>query len=138
MEKQPYHNSPSQSVNVVLINAYDNPVATMDEPTFNENWHWHKAPRTWKPGEPLPTDEASVDALIVFAARYREEETRRLCEDIRQVPEWKPIPLLVAIDQYQMTLANRVREMPNADFVVTPIEEATLTENLNRAIASQE
>lgn len=138
MEKQHYNNPPSQSVNVVLINAYDNPVATVDEATFNENWHWHKAPRTWKPGEPLPTAEAGVDAMIVFAARYHEDETRRLCEDIRQVPRWKSIPLLVAIDQYQMSLANRIREMPNADFVVTPIEEGPLTENLNRAIASRD
>jgi PleD family two-component response regulator len=71
--------------------------------------------------------------MIVFATKYREPEIRELCAGLREIPELDAIPLLVAVDQYQMPLANRVREMPNSDFIVTPIEEHSLRRNLGRA-----
>lgn len=137
MPPQPFNEIPQQPVNVVLINAHDNPVAVIDQAHFNGNWQWFKTPPAWKPAEPLPTEAAKVDAMIVFAAKYREEEIRELCESVRRVPQWDAIPLLVAVDQYQMPLANRVRELPNTDFIVIPVEEAALTTHLNRALESR-
>ena len=122
---------------VVLVNALDNPVAQIDDSTFQGKWRWLKTARDWKPGDPLPDHEGTIDALIVFSARYHDEGIRQLCEAVRARPELASIPLLVAIDQYQMPLANRVRQMPYTDFVVTPIEEKSLLANLDRATASR-
>jgi hypothetical protein len=38
----------------------------------------------------------------------------------------------VAVNQYEMPLANRVKELPNADFIFTPVKEEDLVERLNR------
>lgn len=137
MAHQQTHPEVERTHTVVLVNALDNPVAQIDDSTFRESWHWVRTGPDWKPGDPLPASAKSLDGIIVFAAKYQEEGIRQLCEAVRGLPELAPVPLLVAVDQYQMPLANRVREMPNTDFIVTPIEEKSLIANLNRAAASR-
>lgn len=137
MAHQQTHPEVERTHTVVLVNALDNPVAQIDDSTFRESWHWVRTAPDWKPGDPLPASAKSLDGIIVFAAKYQEEGIRQLCEAVRGLPELAPVPLLVAVDQYQMPLANRVREMPNTDFIVTPIEEKSLIANLNRAAASR-
>ena len=118
---------------VVLINAHDNPVAALDEAAFSAEWKWHRTAPEWKPGDALPVEAAQIEALVVFAAKYQEEDITRLCDGIRQDPALGSIPLLVAVDQYQMPLANRERAKPNTDFIVIPLEEPSLREHLERA-----
>jgi hypothetical protein len=122
---------------VVLVNAIENPDAAIDEATFQEQWRWLKTPRDWKPGDPLPTHDGDLDAVIVFSVKHHEDEIRRLCEAVRALPELAGIPLLAAVDKYQMALAHRMMETPNTDYIITPIEEGSLIANLNRAIASK-
>jgi hypothetical protein len=138
MTQSSFHNPRERSFTVVLINADENPVAAIDEKTFQGNWQWLRTPQAWKPGEPLPAAPASIDALIVFASKYREDEIGELCRSVRRDPTLEAIPLLVAVDQYQMPLANRMREIPNTDYVLTPIEEESLARHLTRAIESRD
>jgi hypothetical protein len=133
-EEQPISEK-SQTRAVLLINAIDNPLAQIDDSTFQEPWRWIRTPKDWKPGEPLPVHTGSLDAIIVFSARYHDDDIRHLCEAVRALPELASVPLLVGIDQYQMPLANNLRQMPNTDFIVTPIEEKSLISNLQRAVA---
>jgi hypothetical protein len=138
MSQKTFNNPQERNFTVVLINADENPVAVIDEKTFKGNWQWLKTTPSWKPGEPLPAEPAGIDALIVFATKYKEEEIGDLCRSVRQDPALEAIPLLVAVDQYQMPLANRMREIPNTDYVLTPIEEASLTNHLTRALDSRQ
>lgn len=133
-----YSNPHEHSFTVILVNAEDNPLAVIDDATFKGNWHWRKAPLGWNLGDPLPADPANTDAIIVFAMKHREAEVGDLCRGVRQDPTLKAIPLLVAVDQYQMPLANEMREIPNTDFVLVPIEEASLARHLNQALETRD
>lgn len=138
MTDQPFSKPEGRSYTIVLVNILDNPVAGIDESTFKGRWRWIKAPADWSPGHPLPEKQEAIDAVIVFSRKYQEQDVRKLCEAMRGLPELADIPLLVAVDKYEIPLANRVREMPNTDYIVTPIEEKALIANLNRAAASKE
>jgi hypothetical protein len=135
MPDEPSKSEKAQPREVLLINAIDNPVAEIDDSTFQEEWRWIRTPLNWKPGDPLPVHEGTLDAIIVFSARYHEDDIRHLCEAVRALPELASVPLLVGVDQYQMPLANNLRQLPNTDFVVTPIAEKSLIANLHRAVA---
>ena len=136
-DQQPSH-AEERTRTVVLVNAHENPVAQIDDSSFRQKWRWMKTARDWKPGDPLPPHEGSIDGVIVFSAKYQEEGIRQLCEAVRALPELASIPLLVAVNQYQMPLANRVRQMPNTDFIVIPLDEKSLLANLKRAAASSQ
>lgn len=122
---------------VLLINSAENPVAQFDEPSFKGDWQWIEAPPDRDLAEAAPADTAPLDAVIVFATRYQPEDTLRLCEAVRRTPRLAPLPLLLAVDRYEMPVANRVREWPNADYIVTPIEEPSLITHLQRAVDSK-
>ena len=94
------------------------------------NWTWLHAPADCSAGAEPVEPEALPDAVMVFGDREDPERTRALCQEIRQNDRMSDVPLLVAIDRYQMTLGNEVRELPNAHFVITPIEEERLRERL--------
>jgi hypothetical protein len=138
MTQTSFNNPQQRSFTVVLINADENPTEAIDEKTFQGNWRWLKTPPSWKPGDPLPAAPANIDAVIVFAPKYREDEIGELCRRVRQDSSLLAIPLLVAVDQYQMPLANRMREIPNTDYVLTPIEEESLARHLTRAVESRD
>jgi len=136
MNQAHFPNQHDRHYTVVLINSEGNPEAVMDKQTFSRDWHWLQTPRSWKPSDPLPADLAIVDAVIVFSLKQKEQEVELLCRTLRREPSLKEVPLLVAVNQYQMPLANRMRELPNTDFVLTPIEEASLLKHLNWALES--
>lgn len=117
---------------VFLVNTIDNPDAGISESSFSQEWSWLKAPADWKPDDGIERDASTVDAIIVFSEKYEEREIRKLCESIREVPRLNSIPLLVAVNQYEMPLANRVKELSNADFIFTPVKEEDLAERLQR------
>ena len=67
-----------------------------------------------------------IDAVIVFSEIYREDETYAACRQLREMDALRKTPLLVAVNMYQMPLANRVKAMPNAHFIFTPIDAEDL------------
>ena len=123
---------------VFLVNAVDNPDAEMSDSSFGQEWSWIKAPSDWTPQQAIGGGESPVDAIIVFSKTYEEREIRKLCEAIRDVPRLNRIPLLVAVNQYEMPLANRVKELPNADFIFTPVKEEDLIERMQRLTTSHD
>jgi response regulator RpfG family c-di-GMP phosphodiesterase len=71
-----------------------------------------------------------VDAVIVFSEVYKENETYAVCRRLREIDMLRDTPLLVAVNMYQMPLANRVKAMPNAHFIFTPIKPEDLRDRL--------
>lgn len=122
---------------VLLVNAVDNPDAAMDADSFAQDWSWVRAPADWKPQDGLPEGAAAVDAVVVFSTKYEEHAIHDLCASIRTSPDFAGRQLLVAVNQYEMPLANRVKKMDGADFVFTPIGENDLLAHLERARTSQ-
>jgi len=72
-----------------------------------------------------------AEVVMVFAETYKEKETYSVCERLREVYMLRNTPLLVAVNMYQMPLANRVKEMPNAHFIFTPIDTGDLGRRLS-------
>jgi hypothetical protein len=126
------HQSEVPSRTVFLVNAVDNPDAGMSDSSFVHEWSWIKAPSDWTPQQGIGGGVSPVAAIIVFSKKYEEREIRKLCEAIRGIPRLDQIPLLVAVNQYEMPLANRVKKLPNASFIFTPVKEEDLVERLNR------
>ena len=94
------------------------------------HWNWAKATADWAGGTSPVRPDASVDAIIVFVEQSDEERALGLCQEIRNCPDTAAPPLLVAIDRYQLPLGNDVRRLPNAHFVLTPIDEKRLRSKL--------
>jgi hypothetical protein len=117
---------------IFLINMTNNPNAKMDPSVFEGKWSWIKAPADWKPQDGISTKKTTIHAMIVFSERFEENHIRGLCEAIRRVPDLASIPLLLAVRPNEMPLANRVKNLPNAHFILTPISEASLVDRLSR------
>jgi len=133
MKTEHTHNtSETAGGTLFLVNAVDNPDAEIAESTFSPHWKWIEAPENWTPEDGIDEDIADIDMIIVFSTKYREQEVGKLCETIREVPKLAETPLLVAVNQYEMPLANRVKELPNAHFVFTPLKEEDLFDRLRR------
>ena len=63
-----------------------------------------------------------ADLVVVLSQLYKETETLELCHTVRDSEAFCNTPLLVAVNMYQMPLANRVKDMPAADFVFIPLD----------------
>jgi CheY-like chemotaxis protein len=74
---------------------------------------------------------AAADLMMVFAETYRERETYAVCERLRESERFGATPLLVAVNMYQMPLANRIKEMPNSHYIFTPLNHSDLEERLH-------
>jgi len=97
---------------------------------------WHEAPPDWPTrGGRLPV-ETPVAAIIVFAHRDEEERALERCRAVREHSEASRIPLLVCISMFQMALANTIRRLPKAYFVISPIEEGALVAAIEKADAA--
>lgn len=94
------------------------------------HWHWEQPPPDWSAGIGSLRTDQPIDAVIVFAKPNDEKRALALCQEIRNRPELASIPLLVAINRYQLSLGNDVRRLPNAHFILTPIEEQRLESKL--------
>jgi len=94
-------------------------------------WLWIEAPKGWPfDFETRPTDQ-SLDAIIVFARRDREAQALDVCKHICQEKTMKGVPLLVAISRYQMSLVNKLKQLPRGQFIFTPIDENSLSDTLD-------
>jgi hypothetical protein len=49
---------------------------------------------------------------------------------LRESGKFGDIPLLVAVNMYQMPLANRVKQMPRAHYIFTPLKKADVRDRL--------
>jgi hypothetical protein len=112
--------------NVLLVNVQDNPDAKIDDSTFEQPWNWIATPAGWKPQDDIPTAFDHLDGVVVFSMLYDEQAIRELCEMLHANPRFKGVPILVAVTQYQMPLANRVKEMNMGEFVFSPLHEEDL------------
>jgi hypothetical protein len=115
---------------ILLVEVQDNPMAKIAGTGLRDIWTWVSAPSGWRPGQPLPDAAVALDAVIVFSRLYEEQATQKLCETILADPRFSDVPVLVAINQYQMPLANRVKELENGGFIFSPVREADLLERL--------
>ncbi|MBN1672868.1 MAG: hypothetical protein JXR37_17620 [Kiritimatiellae bacterium] len=116
----------TQRTTVLLVNARRTPDSPVKEGSFQDDWRWVTARPGWQPDSVIVGQDGGWDAIVVFAEKYREDEAFALCRAVRERKELDEIPLLIAIDIYQMPLANKVKRLPNAGFVFAPIDEADL------------
>lgn len=139
MGNEPPHTQTREpEATVFLVNATENPDAKMDTDSFARPWSWIAAPEEWRPEDGMPSDAPDPDAILVFSTVYQERAIRDLCEKIRFAPNIDDVPLLVAVNQYEMPLANRVKEMPKAHFIFTPIMEEDLKSRIDRLAREDE
>ncbi|MGD2094091.1 MAG: hypothetical protein PVH77_03690 [Phycisphaerales bacterium] len=97
-------------------------------------WLCIEAPEGWPfTKESKPTAQ-SFRTIIVFAGRDGEMRALNVCKYICEQNMMDGVPLLVAADRYQMSLANEVRRLPRGNFIFKPIDEAAL---LGRIEATQ-
>jgi len=75
---------------------------------------------------------APVELIIVFAEIYKEKETLNICRRIRKSVSLENTAMLVAINMYQMPLANRIKELPYADYIFTPLDPAQFKTKVNK------
>jgi response regulator RpfG family c-di-GMP phosphodiesterase len=73
---------------------------------------------------------SGAEALIVFARRHHEDEAVALCKQLRESRRADSTPILLAINMYQMPFGNRVRDLPMAHFILTPIRGEELEQRL--------
>ncbi len=118
--------------NVLLVNTQDNPDAKMDESTFDQSWNWIAAPGGWQPEDDIPIKCNHLDGIIVFSKRYEERAIRELCETLHGKPRFDGVPILVAVTQYQMPLANRVKDLERGEFLLSPIYEKDLVKRIRQ------
>ena len=98
--------------------------------TFTCEWNWITASADWMPREVPEPIQARWDAILVVAQKNQENETLTLCKAIRENSAFDNIPLLVAVNIYQMPLASRVKQLFNSSYVFTPIVEDDLLKRL--------
>ncbi|MDF7798545.1 hypothetical protein P4C99_03675 [Pontiellaceae bacterium B1224] len=112
--------------NVLLLNVQDNSDAKIDDSTFEQAWNWIATPAGWKPEDDIPFEIDQLDGIVVFSKLYEEQAIRELCETLHATPRLKGVPILVAVTQYQMPLANRIKKLEMGEFVFSPLHEKDL------------
>lgn len=81
------------------------------------------------PSDEMP-DPDGFELVMVPSDLHKENETYQVCQQIRDVEGFSDLFLLVAVNMYQMPLANRVKEMPHASFIFTPIDREQLHDRI--------
>ena len=95
------------------------------------DWNWQETGADWITDDSKTPSVEGTAAVIVFARRNQEEHALSLCKKIRQRHEMDDIPLLVAINMYQLMLGNAVRRLLYGHFIILPIEKEALRNKLN-------
>lgn len=95
---------------------------------------WIEAPKGWPFSKESDPIAGAFQAIIIFAHPKSEDQVLAICKHICEENIMDGVPLLVAVNQYQMSLANEVRRLPRGNFIFTPIEEQAL---FSRIEASQ-
>ena len=116
-------------LNILLVEAKPEQVSRLknDIPDCN----WVEATAGWITDDSKPPSVEGTAAVIVFARKKQEKHALSLCKKIRQRHEMDGIPLLVAINMYQLTLGNAVRRLLHGHFIILPIEKEALRNKLN-------
>jgi hypothetical protein len=117
-------------MNVLVLHQEDAKDADATASKLSEAGH---APQRASAASVLDGSERieAVDVVIVFSEIYKENDTYAACRRLREIGMLRETPLLVAVNMYQMPLANRVKAMPNAHFIFTPIEAEDLQGRLH-------
>ena len=115
---------PNAAVLLVNLNGNDDKQRVLEE--IDRKWTCLIAPTDWPESGYLDVQLGTVAVVLVFVHTYEEEEALRICEYLRGRRESDGIPLLVAINMYQMPLGNSVKCLPDAGFVFTPLKAGDL------------
>jgi len=75
----------------------------------------------------------SPDAVAVSARKKEKQAVVRTCLEIRNRREFRNVPLLAVITRYQMHIGNEVRRIADSDFLIAPLDEATVEERLSHS-----
>jgi len=122
----------SDSRAVLLVDATEQEIARLR----NEmpDWVWEEAPKNWPFDLESKLADRAFDAVIVFAIKNEESRAfdicSRICEDKSMM---EGVPLLVAANRYQMSLVNKLRQLPQVHFIFTPIDKDTLLDKMNES-----
>lgn len=125
--------APEKFCNVLLVNVQVNPAAKIDDFTFQQAWNWVSTPEGWMPEDEIPIEPDRLTGIVVFSRLYEERGIREQCERLHETPCFKGIPIVVAVTQYQMPLANRVKELDMGEFVFSPLREDELLKRFENA-----
>ena len=97
---------------------------------FTCQWNWIAASADWTARGNVNAEQPKWDAIVVVAQKNQENEALALCKAIRDNRTFDNIPLLVAVNIYQMPLASKVKQLPNSSYIFTPIVEDDLVKRL--------
>jgi len=119
----------NDSCAVLLVDATSEEVMQLrkDMP----GWLWIEAPKGWPFNAETRRTGQSLEAIIVFARRDRETQALDVCKHICQEKTMNDVPLLVAASRYQMSLVNKLKQLPRGHFIFTPIDENSLSDTMN-------
>ncbi|MEA3224972.1 MAG: hypothetical protein U9Q07_03415 [Planctomycetota bacterium] len=120
----------SDSRTVLLVDATEQEIARLR----NEmpGWVWEEAPNDWPFDLKAELADRAFDAAIVFAGKNEESRVLDICRRICEDRSMEGVPLLVAASRYQMSLVNKLRQLPLMNFIFTPIEENTLLDKIKK------
>jgi hypothetical protein len=93
-------------------------------------WHWLGAPEDWLHDGGLKPTNQSIDAVIVFVHKDKEERALDTLSRIYEKQELEDVPLFIATSRYQMDLAHEVKRLPRAAFLFTPINKNKLWDRI--------
>ena len=91
---------------------------------------------------PLNNEGAAVSSipatpeLIIIYARNNEKDTLAICEQLRNSTESSAIPILLAINRYEITQGSAVKRMGNTSFIIIPFNEKELCNKINELFES--
>jgi hypothetical protein len=132
MKPSPADQLKGRKRNVLLVNVQNNPDAKIDNATFEQSWNWIATPAGWQPEDAISAEIDHLDGIVVFSKLYEKRAICELCEALHAKPRSKGVPILVAVTQYQMPLANRVKELETGEFVFSPLHEKDLLKRFKR------
>jgi len=118
----------NSELTVLMVEAQPEHVQTLKEQL--SAWTLYRAPTGWPAAKALDLDAKDVGLVIVYTRPREEAHALGVCQDVRQQTGLDQVPLLVAINRYQMMLGHDVRKLPWADFVFVPLERDSLVEKL--------
>jgi len=94
------------------------------------SWNLHCVSADKAKSQPDTVISENLDAIIVYARIKEEQHALKLCQRIKSVEQAKTVPLLVAINRFQMILGNDVKRLPGGHFILMPIEKEVLCQRL--------
>ena len=122
------HTSGSRAV--LLLEATEQQVSRLQSEM--SGWLWEQAPNDWPFDLEATPSDRGFDAVIVFASKDREDRVIDTCRLLCENKSIEGVPLLLAVSRYQMSLVNKLRQLPLVDFIFTPIENDPLLDKIKK------